>query len=273
MDAVSRYRQRTLATVHELVCEGGEVAFVSQMAAESVALRNQIAWFTSMIGKKSTLKCIQDTLRQLQPSAVQVTQFVQGEQTRWGIAWTFRHNENKEHKAQPTPSVKAKTSFTVSFDSASALLERIKEAINNFVASNGLAISGRAGVAPYSLEGVVFSQDSGSSSQSSPSSSPPPLPSASASTPPRAAGYPNSFSSFASTSFNVLTAAAVPTGCIHSFSFSLTVLQSHPRQFVVEVCWQRAPRSVRSSGADAELLSKRAVAVFAAELKRCFAAA
>lgn len=76
----------------------GEIAFIRNMIDEIVELDYfyKFKWFTSMIGKKSTLKPLihyietisikhkkYDTLFILQ------TEFMQGKQTRWGIAFSF----------------------------------------------------------------------------------------------------------------------------------------------------------------------------------------
>ncbi|VFS46474.1 Ribosomal RNA large subunit methyltransferase F [Budvicia aquatica] len=41
----------------ELWCDGGEERFVRQMAEESVAFGQQCFWFTTLVSKKTTLRC------------------------------------------------------------------------------------------------------------------------------------------------------------------------------------------------------------------------
>jgi len=79
----------TTATSSELVCPGGEVQFLTTMVQQSHAVRDQISLFTSMVGKKTTLKMVKEALRPYKPGHITTTAFVQGKQTRWGIAWTF----------------------------------------------------------------------------------------------------------------------------------------------------------------------------------------
>jgi 23S rRNA A1618 N6-methylase RlmF len=45
-------KQTNPGTPEEMVCPGGELAFVRRMAAESSELRGRIHWYTSMVGKK-----------------------------------------------------------------------------------------------------------------------------------------------------------------------------------------------------------------------------
>ncbi len=56
----------------------------------------RIKWFTTMVGKKSSLvrilmflSSIYHMYPQIAPKLVRTTQFIQGASTRWGIAWTF----------------------------------------------------------------------------------------------------------------------------------------------------------------------------------------
>ena len=63
----------------EMVCPGGELAFVSQMVRDSAVLRDRIHWYSSMVGKKSTLKALKQLLRQHGASAVRTTELAQGE--------------------------------------------------------------------------------------------------------------------------------------------------------------------------------------------------
>jgi 23S rRNA A1618 N6-methylase RlmF len=55
--------QACAATANELVCEGGEAAFISQMVQDSVKLQTQVRWYTSMCGRKETLKQVMGVLR------------------------------------------------------------------------------------------------------------------------------------------------------------------------------------------------------------------
>lgn len=95
------------ATASELVCPGGEYAFVSQMVLESRQFAGQVRWFTSMVGRKGTLQKIERMLKtaslftQTQTPVQHVTQctFSQGKQARWAIAWTF-DREEKERQMQ-----------------------------------------------------------------------------------------------------------------------------------------------------------------------------
>ncbi len=58
-----------------------------------------MAWFTTMVGKKETLKRVRAMLHALGVPSVRSTQFTQGRTQRWGLAWSFRapqHSANKQ---------------------------------------------------------------------------------------------------------------------------------------------------------------------------------
>lgn len=75
---------------NEMVTAGGEVAFVSQMIGESFVLRDRVQWYTSMLGKFSSVPVLVQKLREKSVDNYAVTEFVQGTRTRrWGIAWSF----------------------------------------------------------------------------------------------------------------------------------------------------------------------------------------
>ncbi len=74
----------------EMVTPGVEVSFVSRMINESLILRGRVQWYTSMLGKFSSIEMVVKKLRENGVDNYAVTEFVQGSKTRrWGIAWSF----------------------------------------------------------------------------------------------------------------------------------------------------------------------------------------
>ncbi|CAN0845984.1 RNA N6-adenosine-methyltransferase mettl16, partial [Linum grandiflorum] len=76
-------------TFEEMVCHGGEQAFVTRMIEDSVVLKDSFRWYTSMLGRKINLKFLTSKLRQVGATVVKTTEFVQGQTCRWGLAWSF----------------------------------------------------------------------------------------------------------------------------------------------------------------------------------------
>lgn len=76
-------------TSEEMVCHGGECAFVTRIIEDSVLLKHAFRWFTSMVGRKANLKFLVSKLREVGVSIVKTTEFVQGQTCRWGLAWSF----------------------------------------------------------------------------------------------------------------------------------------------------------------------------------------
>ncbi|CAI7888221.1 unnamed protein product [Closterium sp. NIES-54] len=56
-------------TAAEMVCAGGELAFIRRIVHDSCALRTRIRWYTSMVGRKVNLKHLLAHLRSLHVSA------------------------------------------------------------------------------------------------------------------------------------------------------------------------------------------------------------
>ncbi|PLB46137.1 DUF890 domain protein [Aspergillus steynii IBT 23096] len=74
----------------EMVTDGGEIAFVSRMIEESLELREKVLWYTSMLGKLSSVSVLVESLIELKNHNYAVTEFVQGNKTkRWAIAWSW----------------------------------------------------------------------------------------------------------------------------------------------------------------------------------------
>lgn len=74
----------------EMVTPGGEIAFVSQILAESMRLRERVQWYTSMLGKLSSVPVLVDKLRQAGCTNWAVAELVQGTKTRrWVLGWSW----------------------------------------------------------------------------------------------------------------------------------------------------------------------------------------
>lgn len=77
-------------SANEMVTAGGEVAFVSRMIEESIIIKEDCQWFTSMVGKLSSLIPLIEKLNKHDIDNYAVTEFVQGSKTRrWAVAWSF----------------------------------------------------------------------------------------------------------------------------------------------------------------------------------------
>ncbi|EDO35855.1 predicted protein, partial [Nematostella vectensis] len=99
-------------SANETVTKGGEVEFVKGIIRDSMEMKDMISWYTTMLGKKSSLMEVMAFLKKNKIYAVTTTEFCQGKTRRWGVAWTFikgilsiesppakRHK--KHHKAKP----------------------------------------------------------------------------------------------------------------------------------------------------------------------------
>ncbi|XP_020079913.1 methyltransferase-like protein 16 [Ananas comosus] len=76
-------------TAAEMVCSGGERAFITRIIKDSVSLKHSFRWFTSMVGRKVNLKFLVSKAHEVGASVVKTTEFVQGQTARWGLAWSF----------------------------------------------------------------------------------------------------------------------------------------------------------------------------------------
>ena len=73
-----------------MVTPGGEVAFISRMIDESLALKERCQWYTSMVGKLSSLEQIVSRLKIKGVTNWAVTTLEQGGKTkRWAVGWSW----------------------------------------------------------------------------------------------------------------------------------------------------------------------------------------
>ena len=66
---------------------GGELAFVATFILDSLQLRERVVWYSSLLGKKASLKALVRLLKAEGISNIRSTSFVQGHTRRWGLAW------------------------------------------------------------------------------------------------------------------------------------------------------------------------------------------
>lgn len=88
--SVLTYMKACTGAEMEMVTSGGEVAFVKQMIDESLQLRDRIQWYTSMLGKLSSINVLVEALIKHGVTNFAVTEFEQGSKTkRWAVAWSW----------------------------------------------------------------------------------------------------------------------------------------------------------------------------------------
>ncbi|OQS00296.1 methyltransferase METT10D [Thraustotheca clavata] len=79
-------------SLNEMTTPGGEVEFIKKMINASLHLKTEgikVRWYTSLIGRKSSLRPLLAALRSAGIHNMRTTEFLQGRTTRWGIAWSF----------------------------------------------------------------------------------------------------------------------------------------------------------------------------------------
>ena len=74
---------------NELWYKGGEVAFIKNYIKESVAYKNQIYWFTSLVSKKENLETLYKALQKAKATTVKTIVMKQGNKITRFIAWQF----------------------------------------------------------------------------------------------------------------------------------------------------------------------------------------
>jgi 23S rRNA (adenine1618-N6)-methyltransferase len=74
---------------NELWCEGGEIAFVRRMIAESVRCRALCGWFTSLVSKRQSLPHLRRALDAAEPAEVRTIELAHGQKKTRILAWRF----------------------------------------------------------------------------------------------------------------------------------------------------------------------------------------
>ncbi|KAJ1960736.1 hypothetical protein GGI12_003648, partial [Dipsacomyces acuminosporus] len=73
----------------EFYAAGGEAGFLEGLLKESAVYRDRVGWYTTMVGKKSTLAVLKSELRAMDIQQLKEGKLIQGKTTRWVIAWSF----------------------------------------------------------------------------------------------------------------------------------------------------------------------------------------
>ena len=84
----------------ELWCEGGEVAFISKMIAESQAFGRQVLWFSSLVSRGENLPPLYRALTAAGAVKVVKKEMAQGQKQSRFIAWTFLDEAQRRRWAQ-----------------------------------------------------------------------------------------------------------------------------------------------------------------------------
>ena len=84
----------------ELWCEGGEVAFIKTMIAESKQFARQVLWFTSLVSRGDNLPELYRALTQVGAVKVVKKEMAQGQKQSRFIAWTFLDEAQRRRWAQ-----------------------------------------------------------------------------------------------------------------------------------------------------------------------------
>lgn len=118
--------------VSETITSGGEVEFVQRIIRDSLQLGTKIKWYTSMLGKKSSLSPLKAELKKLEVPVVTTTEFVQGRTRRWGIAWCFdqslqpKQDTGQRARKRPHPQEMTLSNFPSTCEGISLVADWVK---------------------------------------------------------------------------------------------------------------------------------------------------
>ncbi|HEY9250773.1 MAG TPA: RlmF-related methyltransferase, partial [Rariglobus sp.] len=73
----------------ELWCEGGELAFVRRMIAESAQRPTLCRWFTTLVSQSARLPGLQTALASVRATEVRIFPMQHGQKTTRILAWRF----------------------------------------------------------------------------------------------------------------------------------------------------------------------------------------
>ena len=80
---------------NELWCEGGEIAFLRKLAAESAEVGQQVRWFSSLVSKAGNLDDFRRALKKAGAITIRTVDMAQGQKQSRFVAWTFLEPEHR----------------------------------------------------------------------------------------------------------------------------------------------------------------------------------
>jgi len=81
---------------NELICEGGEKQFISNMIAESVKYAKKCLWFTTLVSKEENLKNIYKQLEEVKATEVKTVNMGTSNKISRIVAWSFLDEKEQE---------------------------------------------------------------------------------------------------------------------------------------------------------------------------------
>jgi 23S rRNA (adenine1618-N6)-methyltransferase len=145
-------------STNEMICEGGDVGFVSRILEESLQLRERVQWYSSMLGRLASAQQLVAKLREHGISNFAVTNLKAGHKTRrWAVAWSFGDlrpgNGVARHGELVQALLPTATEWTVPVSGAS--VEQIDERVNAILTELDLRWQWRATL----HTGVAFARE------------------------------------------------------------------------------------------------------------------
>jgi 23S rRNA (adenine1618-N6)-methyltransferase len=145
-------------STNEMICEGGDVGFVSRILEESLVLRERVQWYSSMLGRLASLQQLMVKLREHGVTNFAVTNLKAGHKTRrWAVAWSFSDlrpaNAVARHGELVQAVLPTATEWTVAVGEAS--IEELDEKVNSILTDLDLKWHWRADL----HTGVAFARE------------------------------------------------------------------------------------------------------------------
>jgi len=145
-------------STNEMICEGGDVGFVSRILTESLVLRERVQWYSSMLGRLASAQQLVAKLREHSITNFAVTNLKAGHKTRrWAVAWSFSDlrpgNAVARHGELVQAILPTATEWTVAVNDAS--ISELDERVNTVLTDLDLRWRWRAAI----HTGVAFARE------------------------------------------------------------------------------------------------------------------